>query len=252
MANISEGQSNSSSRWNLLDAFIIGAASILIILIGMFITSLIPGFTQWQFEPSGKTPYNYVVALAALEGIGLLLGIYGYGFLRRKMTWKDLGIFKSTRQWLLKAAVVALLMIPVIGIIAAIIQMILGLPISNPQLEFLVPTDFSFLSASAMLIVAGFFVPLAEELFFRGVLYQAIRNHFGVWVGIIISSVIFGALHGDVSIAGATFVMGLVLAFFFEKSRSIWPSVLIHALNNSLKLAAIYVMVLMDINIPGI
>ncbi len=252
MANISEGQSNSSSRWNLLDAFIIGAASILIILIGMFMASLIPGLTQWQYEPPGKIQYNYVVALAALEGIGLLLGIYSYGFLRRKMTWKDLGIFKSTPQWLLKAAFVALLMIPVIGIIAAIIQMILGLPISNPQLEFLVPTDFSFLSASAMLIVAGFFVPLAEELFFRGVLYQALRNHFGVWVGIIISSVIFGALHGDVSIAGATFVMGLVLAFFFEKSRSIWPSVLIHALNNSLKLAAIYVMVLMDINIPGI
>ncbi|UCH61050.1 MAG: CPBP family intramembrane metalloprotease, partial [Anaerolineales bacterium] len=81
------------------------------------------------------------------------------------------------------------------------------------------------------------------------VLYQALRKHFGVWIGALISSLIFGALHGEISIAGATFVMGLVLVYFFEISGSIWPSVLIHVLNNSLKLVAIYIMLAFGINI---
>jgi len=252
MTGTAEDQQSKLYKWNLLDAVFIGAASIAIILLGVFAIVYISGLNQSQIEPGAKTPYIYNVALTALEGFGIFFGIYIFTKLRRKLSMNDLGLLKTTPGWLKKAALVTIVMIPVIGIIPAIIQKILGLPLSNPQLEFIVPEHISYLSAGVMLIVAGLIVPLAEELFFRGVLYQALRNQFGVWAGIIASSVVFGALHGDISIAGATFVMGLVLAYFFERSGSIWPSVLIHALNNSLKLAAIFVMLLLGIDVSGL
>jgi len=240
-----------SVRWNLLDATLIGIASLTITFFGFVLLGNFSGSSPLQAEVSSKPPYLYIIVLAVLEGFGLITGIMFLGIFRRKMTLKDLGFIKVTPIWILKSALVAILMIPVVGLIAAFIQWILGIPLNNPQLEFLIPDDFSYASTGVMLVVAGFLVPLAEELFFRGVLYQALRKHFGVWIGIIASSIVFGALHGDISIAGATFVMGLVLAYFFEATGSIWPSVVIHSLNNSLKLLAIYIMLAMGINITG-
>jgi membrane protease YdiL (CAAX protease family) len=86
-------------------------------------------------------------------------------------------------------------------------------------------------------------VPFAEELFFRGVLYRWLRDRWGLWVGLIASSLVFGALHGDIAVAGATAVMGLVLGWFYERSRSLWPSILIHAINNTVKLVLLYALV---------
>ena len=251
MTHSTEDHLTTSYKWKLLDAVIIGAASIVIILLGLIAITYLSGANQQPIEATTKTPYTYVIALTALEGLGLFAGIYLFAILRRKLSLNDLGLFKTSPGWLKKAALAAVAMIPVISIVATSIQKILGMPIHNPQLEFLVPEDFSYLSAGVMLIVAGLIVPLAEELYFRGVLYQALRNQFGVWAGVIASSLVFGFLHGDVSIAGATFVMGLVLAFFFERSGSIWPSVLIHALNNSLKLTVIFIMLILGVDLEG-
>ena len=44
---------------------------------------------------------------------------------------------------------------------------------------------------SMLLIVVA---PFAEEFFFRGFLYRAFRNSFGVLPGALLSAVIFGAI----------------------------------------------------------
>lgn len=249
MAITSEQQQNTSNGWNLMDALLIGIASSIFIFAGIFVIGVFTENGQLQNSLTTNSSYPFVVLLAALEGIGLFFGILILGILRRKINQNNLGFLNVGKGLLIKSAAIALLMMPIIGLIAALIQWILGRPIYNPQLEFIVPDKFSLVTAGAMLLVTGFIVPVAEELYFRAVLYQALRKHFGVWIGALISSLIFGALHGEISIAGATFVMGLVLVYFFEISGSIWPSVLIHVLNNSLKLVAIYIMLAFGINI---
>jgi hypothetical protein len=146
---------------------------------------------------------------------------------------------------------VALLFIPIIATVALLIQLLLGLPIENPQLEFLLPDKFSWTGALGMLLLGGLLVPFAEELFFRGVLYQWMRHKAGIWIGIIGSSLVFGLLHGEPSVAGATFVMGILLAWIFERSNSLWPSVTIHVVNNSIKIALLYALTAFGISIPG-
>jgi membrane protease YdiL (CAAX protease family) len=59
-------------------------------------------------------------------------------------------------------------------------------------------------------------------------------------------------LHGDIAVAGATFVMGIILAWFYERSRSLWPSIVIHAINNGLKLAVLYGLLAAGVKIPPI
>ena len=48
------------------------------------------------------------------------------------------------------------------------------------------------IATGILLIVVA---PVAEEIFFRGFLYQAFRNSFGVWPGAILSGLVFGVIH---------------------------------------------------------
>jgi len=77
--------------------------------------------------------------------------------------------------------------------------------------------------------------PLAEELFFRGILLQGLWSVSGrAWVGVIGSAVFFGLIHmvqPQAVVPLAT--MGLVLGVVRVRYRSLWLCVLIHALFNA-------------------
>jgi uncharacterized protein len=89
--------------------------------------------------------------------------------------------------------------------------------------------------ATGMLLIAV--APLAEEIFFRGFLYQAFRNSFGVLPGALISAVIFGAIHFEFFKLVQLAILGVILALLFEKTQSLWSPIMLHALNNSLAFA---------------
>jgi membrane protease YdiL (CAAX protease family) len=76
--------------------------------------------------------------------------------------------------------------------------------------------------------------PFAEELFFRGFLYQAFRNSFGVLPGALLSALIFGAIHFEFFKLVQLAILGLILALLFEKTQSLWPPIILHGINNTL------------------
>jgi membrane protease YdiL (CAAX protease family) len=236
-------------RWSLIDVLLITASSILLIFLGTWALGIL-------YKPSltSQTSLNagYIAAITALEGIALMASIYLFGVLRKRITWQEVGFRPIQQRWMKWASVIALAFIPVIGLIALLIQLALGMPLENPQLEFLVPQDFNWLGAISMIILGGVVVPIAEEAFFRGVVYSWMRQHSPAWVAILLSSAIFGALHGEISVAGATFVMGIILAWFYERSHSLWAPITIHILNNSLKLILLYFMLAAGVQIPPI
>ncbi|HZS12025.1 MAG TPA: CPBP family intramembrane glutamic endopeptidase, partial [Nitrospirales bacterium] len=79
------------------------------------------------------------------------------------------------------------------------------------------------------------FAPLFEELTFRGLVYGTLRRRFGVGAAALISAVIFAAVHGY-GILGFASVLssGLLWAWIYEQTGSLWPNILAHALNNLL------------------
>jgi uncharacterized protein len=90
-------------------------------------------------------------------------------------------------------------------------------------------------------VLTGVFViavaPPIEEFFFRGFLYQALRNRLGVWGGALLSGVIFGAIHFKPEFLVPLAILGTILALLFQKTNSLWPCILVHALNNTLAFA---------------
>jgi membrane protease YdiL (CAAX protease family) len=97
--------------------------------------------------------------------------------------------------------------------------------------------DLLLAIATGVLLIAV--APFAEELFFRGFLYQAFRNSFGVWPGAVLSALIFGAIHFEFFKLVQLAILGVILALLFEKTKSLWPPIMLHAVNNALAFAVL-------------
>jgi len=88
------------------------------------------------------------------------------------------------------------------------------------------------LTTYATLFAAVIIAPFCEEVFFRGFVFPGLRRGMSVGWAIIISSLLFGVAHADPGSFPVLFVIGLALAFLRWRTRSIWPCIMLHMLNN--------------------
>lgn len=243
---------NSLPTWRGLDVLIISLGAIAALLLGFLALSAALYYLR---TGSGQNPSSTLAASlgsAALEVVALIGSVYLLGVRRRGRGWQSVGLRSPSPGWWRAAVAIGVVVIPLSGLIALAIQKILGLPAENPQLPFLVPEGLNVPGALAMLLLGGVIAPFAEELLFRGVLYAWLRGRLGVWPAILISAAIFGVVHGEVSVGVAAGVLGAILAWVYERSRSLWPAVLIHAINNSVKIFILYAMLAAGVNLTGL
>lgn len=91
--------------------------------------------------------------------------------------------------------------------------------------------------------------PIIEEITFRGFLYSGLRRNMGIVSATLITSVLFGLPHlltgkeGILWVAMIdTFALSLILCFLREKTGSLYASILVHALKNTVAFGAIFVL----------
>jgi len=95
------------------------------------------------------------------------------------------------------------------------------------------------LSTVIYLVLLGLIAPVAEELLFRGFVYPALRNHLQVLPALLLSSMAFGLMHVNSPLNWQILVFGVVLGVLYERTRSVIPCVVCHALNNLLVFATV-------------
>lgn len=114
------------------------------------------------------------------------------------------------------------------------------LPIRDPGSEQgLTPTHWEPSHAGAfaanVVLFAGV-APFVEELTFRGV-GQSLLRAFGRWPSILAVGVAFGAWHGLVEALLVLIPFGIGLAYLRDRTRSVVPGIVVHALFNGAALA---------------
>lgn len=94
--------------------------------------------------------------------------------------------------------------------------------------------------STAALIGAAFLTcvvaPVCEELFFRGFLFGALRRH-GLVVATLVTGLAFGAAHvasAPIAFIVPLAVLGMILCLIYERTRSLYPCMALHGLNNSI------------------
>lgn len=88
-----------------------------------------------------------------------------------------------------------------------------------------------------MLVIVGLAVtitaPLAEELFFRGLVYRALSEVWSPALAIFVSGFLFGAFHLNIAVLIPFTILGMLLAWGFRASGSIWVPIAAHFTINS-------------------
>ncbi len=82
----------------------------------------------------------------------------------------------------------------------------------------------------SMFLYAGIIGPIAEELVYRGFVMRALERH-GKVLAILVSSILFGVMHGNLPQSLFAFCVGLVLGYVAIEYSLIW-SIVLHILNN--------------------
>lgn len=95
--------------------------------------------------------------------------------------------------------------------------------------------DISQVSLLELIVIMIFVVGLIEELIFRVIIQTRLEDFLGPAAGILLVSLLFGAMHsgyGTPYAMGFTFLMGCILGYCYYKTRSLPLVVLINGLTN--------------------
>lgn len=158
-----------------------------------------------------------------------------------KFSWKAVGITKPKINALLlvlPAFIVYFLLSSLFTLLAT--RFVPGFNLEQVQdIGFTDSTRRTELLASfASLVIL---TPIFEEIIFRGLLFKGLRRRYSFWIAAIASSLLFAVAHMQWNVAVDTFALGLILCYLVEKSGSIVPSILLHALKNCLAFLLLFV-----------
>jgi membrane protease YdiL (CAAX protease family) len=118
---------------------------------------------------------------------------------------------------------------------------IIGASPSDDQLPKQLGVNDSTTALIAVAFLVAVVAPVAEEFFFRGFFFTALRNWRGLWPAAIGTGIVFGAIHG--SSADAAFLLplgffGFSLCLLYHKTGSLYPGIAVHCANNSVAFGA--------------
>lgn len=128
---------------------------------------------------------------------------------------------------------------------------------NKPNKKYILPVTFSILGFSLIVTSVGqfiekgntkietnpmeivillIFIPIFEEILFRGIIFNKLRENINLISAIIIQALTFGFLHGGSFQTIYTVILGIILAVVYTFSDSIWVSILTHSIFNTLGL----------------
>ena len=177
---------------------------------------------------------NPLLALVLVGGgleVVLLVAVWRRGPRRYGHSWESLGLARTFNGGASLALAVFLASLG-FSILYAIVVWALGLDAMRP-----VQLPGELLDTFAQRIVLfGLIVllaPFAEEVFFRGFLLPVFSARWGFLSGAVGVSAIFAIMHGAGSFAPA-FVSGMLFAWLYRRTRSLWNCCLAHGVQNAL------------------
>jgi len=182
--------------------------------------------------------------LAAVLGsvilpVALVTAAWVFGVGRHKVSLDALGFRRTPLTSVTWLPLVALSIGLSTTAVYALLAQWLGIDILVPDQGL---EEIAALDGVAMLptfAIIGLLAPFAEEVFFRGFLLAALVSVIGGLRGALASAAIFSVAHLNVGTLVPIFVMGMLLAWLYLRTGSIWPPFVAHAAQNLIALTVL-------------
>lgn len=227
---------------NLLLALLLAALPT-VVQIGVGVALVIVSFVvlnavqgeQLSIEQVAERLNPLLLPIGTLTTMLLALGVAAIGFGRqtaRRLGWRNC----TLPQWI--ATVLLVLPLAIVAseasnwaseLVSALdIDLLESLRESNSEMFADFVNQFWVL-----IFVGGCLLPgIGEEIYCRGILGRGLVGRHGVVVGVVATSLLFGAMHLEPVQATSAFVLGLGLHGLFLVTRSLPTAVVLHTLNN--------------------
>jgi len=214
-------------------------AHIVLVLMVWYSASAVGAKALLMFYPGGASHtlalLNLLVAMVLLA-VSLLVAAMTFRFGLRR------GLGLTRRHWLYdtgRGIVAFLAVMPLCLGLLWLFQWATPSEPSHRQHEML--TALRVLSApwQAMVIfTAVILAPLAEEVFFRGLVQSVVRRYTRMpWAGIFISATFFALVHVPYwHHMPALFILAVVLGYNYERCGRLWAPILLHAIFNAVNI----------------
>ncbi|MBI9113749.1 CPBP family intramembrane glutamic endopeptidase [Sanguibacter suaedae] len=164
-----------------------------------------------------------ISGLAPLGGVLLMIAV-------RKRTPSLFGIRRVEPRWLAIALAVG------IGVVALNLGVTAFVSLTTDAAD--VQAGYQSAATSGIagfvgaILLGAVLTPIGEELLFRGVLFSLLTR-YSFWLAAILSSIVFALSHGINVATPVALVVGFAAAWLMHRTRSIWPGVVVHAVNNA-------------------
>ncbi len=213
-------------------------AYILALILGGFVLAQIATMVAGKFLP--EEPALIVIASAATF-VGVLLGAL---VVAEKCF--DLGAVNgmglTLRHWrtgTIRGVIAALIALPatwgLLRLTRLIVQWLNAAP-NKPHAIFTAIDNADVPWKIVIMLLPIVLAPLAEEIFFRGLIQSTLRQYTGrPWVAILISSALFGVVHSAVwTTIPSLIVFAIILGYNYERTGRLLPSIVAHAIFNAI------------------
>ncbi len=181
---------------------------------------------------TNDAPVASGLALAALSGIMGLLAFFA-AFVIRIRSWSAFNFRAVPIRWIFFAVGFGLLAFILVRIVAVIVVSITGSLSGDPQGDYHAAAAGGPLALTLQLLFIAVLTPIGEEFAFRGVIATALER-YGAWVSVIGSTVIFALAHGINLALIPAIVVGAINGLLLVRTKSVWPGVIVHAVNNGM------------------
>jgi membrane protease YdiL (CAAX protease family) len=177
------------------------------------------------------TPQALLAMVAARDAAQLCLALFGvYAILRAPLT--SIGLRLSNIRWLTFAAVIGL---ATALIFPRLVQELRFQNSYNFQYMIYIMSRATGLIAAASILVYIFFVPIVEEIVFRGIVLKGLTKVTNDVIAVIVSAAIFSGIHatGGIALMVPAFLSGLFYGWLYLRTRSTAPSSVAHIIYNA-------------------
>ncbi|MEA1959525.1 MAG: type II CAAX endopeptidase family protein [Chloroflexota bacterium] len=218
--------------WNTGD---VGKGILLTIVVTIVILGLIVAFlallvvsgSEWVLDEWFILLISGIPLYAAM-----VFAVWLFSVRKYRCGWRPLGFGLIDAKGMALGATVVLACLA-IGVLYDLLLKGIGVESPSALSPDFVGTWYNWAMIGVFAVVVA---PLAEETFFRGFIFQGLRKRFGYGWGVFISALLFSLAHLQPGALVPIFFLGLMLAWLYAKTKSIWPCIFAHFVYNSLAL----------------
>lgn len=204
--------------------------TLVLVLIPFFIEFLLKQYLTESFQ---NELYSGTL-IGLIMSIFFTLSVYFIGIKPKSLSWKEVGLQRFSKSyWFF---IIGWTVVLIIGSIflSYIMEWLFDIGTNNSKTNS-IQIRLTTLNIIIAFVSAAIISPIYEEIFYRGFLYRWFRSKYGLLAGMLISSFIFMIVHiPTFNSLPYTFLSGLVFAWTYEKTKSIYPSIIIHGTFNGL------------------